>query len=121
MVTPMRRWFAILLLVLLPLQAIWAAAAPYCEHEQAPAAAKHLGHHEHEHQDVDVGPDESPGKPGATHADCHVCHGSASAPIAGGACGSPPLRAKHLSISEATALTAPPLTRPERPKWQHLA
>lgn len=117
----MRRWFAILLLVLLPLQAIWAAAAPYCEHEQAQAASKHLGHHEHEHQEVDVGEDEAPSKPGAAHTDCHVCHGSATAPVIGDAMASPQFSATHFSISEATALTAPPLTRPERPKWQRLA
>lgn len=111
----MRRWFAILLLVLLPLQAIWAAAAPYCELEQAQAASKHFGHHEHEHQDADVGQDESSGK------DCHVCHGSTTALVVGAAISAPRLGATHSSISEATALPAPPLTRPERPNWQRLA
>ncbi len=46
---PMRRWLTVLLLVLLPLQFVWAAAAPYCQHEES-AEARHIGHHEHEHQ-----------------------------------------------------------------------
>jgi hypothetical protein len=87
----MRRWFAILLLVLLPLQ------------------------------ELKAGQDESPSQPGAAHIDCHVCHGSAAAPIVAEAIGAPKFGAKHPSISEASALPAPPLTRPERPNWQRLA
>jgi len=41
--------FAVLLLVL-PFQMIWAAAAPYCAHETNTSASKHFGHHEHRHQ-----------------------------------------------------------------------
>lgn len=44
----MRRWLLKVLLVLLPLQFVWAAAAPYCGHEQA-SDAQHVGHHEHVH------------------------------------------------------------------------
>ncbi len=44
----MRKWLAILLISLLSLQASWAAAASYCAHEQG-AAARHFGHHEHQH------------------------------------------------------------------------
>jgi hypothetical protein len=48
-----RRLITIVLLVLLPLQAIWAASAPYCQHEHG-QAAKHLGHHAHEHHQDDA-------------------------------------------------------------------
>jgi hypothetical protein len=44
----MRRWLAILMLALLPLQFGWAAVAVYCGHESDPQA-QHLGHHEHQH------------------------------------------------------------------------
>ena len=44
----MRRWLTLVLLLLLPIQFTWAAAAPYCQHEQA-ADSFHLGHHVHEH------------------------------------------------------------------------
>ena len=42
----MRRWFAVILLALLPLQFSWAAVANHCQH-QAGAAADHVGHHDH--------------------------------------------------------------------------
>ena len=44
----MRKLVALLLISLLSLQASWAAAASYCRHEQG-AAARHFGHHEHQH------------------------------------------------------------------------
>ncbi|MBU0601652.1 MAG: hypothetical protein KKD25_04520 [Gammaproteobacteria bacterium] len=47
----MRRWLSILLLVFLPFQFTWAAAAGYCQHETG-AAAQHFGHHDHKHQAV---------------------------------------------------------------------
>jgi len=46
----MRRFFLIILVLLLPLQSAWAAATAYCQHEQRPAAKWHLGHHQHEHR-----------------------------------------------------------------------
>jgi hypothetical protein len=49
---PMRRYLAIFLLVLLPLQYSWAAMASYCEHETS-VTAKHPGHHTHDHASVD--------------------------------------------------------------------
>jgi hypothetical protein len=50
----MRRLIAIFLLLLLPLQAVWAAVEPYCLHESGQHQSSHLGHHEHErHADAD--------------------------------------------------------------------
>lgn len=43
----MRRWFLVFLLLLMPLQAVWAAVSPYCMHESLPAQTQHLGHHGH--------------------------------------------------------------------------
>ena len=48
----MRRWLTILLLVLLPLQFSWAAAASYCQHD-GDASTQHVGHHDHQHQVAD--------------------------------------------------------------------
>ena len=48
----MRKWLAIVLLVFLPLQFSWAAVASYCQHETG-AAAKHFGHHAHQHKAAD--------------------------------------------------------------------
>lgn len=125
----MRRWIALVLLVLLPLQAIWAAAAPYCQHEFDPAAG-HIGHHQHEHADQhpDQQPDASPdgtstgdGSGAAdAHADCHVCHSGSVLThelraVQWGATASLP------SPLSALAPPAPPGERPERPKWPALA
>jgi mono/diheme cytochrome c family protein len=118
MLIPMRRWLAILLLVFLPLQSLWAAAAPYCAHEETPKSM-HLGHHAHEHQETQPEPDSSDGL-GAAHTDCHVCHG------AGGALPGPSLatvQVGHFGPLTAwdTALPAPPVSLPERPNWARLA
>lgn len=114
----MRRWFAILLLLLLPLQSLWAAAAPYCAHEESPKSM-HVGHHAHEHQGSETDQDSSNG-PAASHADCHVCQG------AGGAIAQPLVpsgQAGHSAILPAWgfALPTPPVSLPERPNWPRLA
>lgn len=121
----MRRFAALLLLCVFSLQACWAVAASYCQHESAPVAA-HLGHHAHAHQADDAKADAGPGGSGASGApaadlDCHACH------------------AHHASVTPAPlafaaapaalpppqwvggALPAPPAARVERPNWQGLA
>lgn len=75
--------FALLLLVL-PFQAVWAAASAYCAHETSAAGSKHFGHHEHQHQashDSVPAPDDAGGAPGTTsfHGDCAACHLGCSA------------------------------------------
>lgn len=121
----MRRWIALLLLVLLPLQAVWAAAAPYCQHEGDPAP-QHIGHHQPEHgphaPHADPAPDETgDASPGSdAHSDCHVCHGGTVLPhvvetvqwAAGPSLPDP---------EPARGQPAPPSERPERPKWPVLA
>ena len=119
----MRRFVAILLLMLLPLQAIWAAAAPYCQHEgerQGEAASHHIGHHQPEHHHADGEGDHGGSAGSAEHSDCHVCHG--------GVVLSHEVRTVQVLASatqpvppEAHGLTAPPSERPERPKWPALA
>ena len=116
----MRRFVALLLLVLLPLQAIWAAAAPYCQHEDE-AASHHIGHHQPEHQHataVDAG--DHGDEASSTHSDCHVCHSGT-------------VLVHEVRLVQAMSTTtlpvptltqglpAPPTARPERPKWPALA
>ena len=77
---PMRRALVIVMMLLLPLQSVWAAAASVCGHETG--RASHFGHHEHAHQDVgDVqrDGDASGAQPVGGHADCGVCHGIGTA------------------------------------------
>lgn len=82
---PMRRWVLIFLLLVVPFQMVWGAAAPYCAHESTVAAKKHLGHHEHLHQGDDqqsAAADENSAAIGAYHADCESCHPGTSAVLA---------------------------------------
>ncbi|MBC7945409.1 MAG: cobalt-zinc-cadmium resistance protein [Burkholderiales bacterium] len=65
----MKRFALILLLLVVPVEASWAAVAAWCQHEQG-QAANHFGHHDHKHQGTDDGSDD-PGKP---HNDCGFCH-----------------------------------------------
>lgn len=73
----MRRLVFVLLLVFLPLQTVWGAAASYCGHE-ADSAAKHFGHHQHKHQQGQ-GERSTDGSGGAKASsvgdfDCATCH-----------------------------------------------
>lgn len=79
----MRRWLLVALLFVLPLQMVWAAAAPYCAHEASPGATAHFGHHEHEHQGTPsplAGADDSSGA-ATGDLDCGSCHLGASATL----------------------------------------
>ena len=125
----MRRWFAILLLVLLPAQLTWAAAAGYCMHKPG-AAVSHFGHHEHVEHSHACAPSQASGdvpdgegsdaSAGASH-DCGHCHGHA----AGIPLDIKPLRIDWVRCASAQAgeelWPAHAAVRPERPKWVHLA
>ena len=123
----MRRWLAILLLVLLPTQATWAAVAGYCVHKLG-SAVSHLGHHDHAaHGHASTLLDESDttfsisdATLGVSH-DCGHCHGQYAGML---------LRVESLRFeqipSPSIAVNDEPCTayhslRPERPKWSHLA
>ena len=116
----MRRWLSLLLLVLLPLQFTWAAAAVYCQHEAAPAA-RHVGHHEHEHEDaVQAKKDTRDAVKLAKFTsdnDCGSCHLTALKPLQ-----AEPLAVPALNGRQAPAGTVHPLQtrepdRLERPNW----
>lgn len=117
----MRRLFAIFLLILLPLQAIWVAAAPYCGHEPA-TVAEHVGHHAHEHDSAQAAPDtDGRASAGALDIDCHTCHGFGSAMVLEpGAMGVAPSQPGYPQGIALQSLQ-PPLPRPERPRWLPLA
>jgi hypothetical protein len=118
---PMKRYLAIFLLVLLPLQFSWAAIASYCEHETA-VAAEHLGHHTHDHGSADH--QESSKKTaqsaGMDH-DCATCHlGCAAALVSD-------LNTTTLATDNVHPLLLQVIVsqlsreRPERPQWPVLA
>lgn len=120
----MRRWFAILMLVLLPFQFTWAAVASYCGHERG-VAAQHFGHHEHQHH-ADSGAAQADGDGsgktlGGNDFDCANCHGSCSGIV------SPLTGLMSLDVATQPAMLAAELVRtlvhspPERPQWAPLA
>lgn len=86
----MRRWLTILMLLVLPGQFAWSAAAAYCQHEQVPAKA-HIGHHVHEHEapsDSRSMASDELGDPSASKAgkfvddsDCGFCNLSVAKPM----------------------------------------
>ncbi|MEH6435077.1 hypothetical protein [Massilia sp. DD77] len=67
----MKRFFLILLLVLLPLQFSWAIAGAYCAHEEA--AAPHFGHHVHKHDKANED-GKHDAKKIQLDTDCDYCH-----------------------------------------------
>jgi hypothetical protein len=114
----MRRWLMVFLLLVVPAQLIWAAAAPYCGHETSATSKRHFGHHEHRHQAdgqaAALNADDSSAA-GAFHADCEVCHLGASAvlPVPAVTLGVPPVRAPHHAPPQRYASHIP--RGPERP------
>ncbi|WP_066343591.1 hypothetical protein [Azohydromonas lata] len=113
----MRRRLVIMLLMLLPLQFVWGAAAAYCGHETAPTA-QHFGHHVHVHKSAraDDGA-KAPADLGLADNDCPVCHlGGPPLPpgVAVFVCtqAAPP---QHPAVGVPDS-SAPPGT-PERPNW----
>lgn len=117
----MRRLIAIFLLVLLPLQAVWAAVEPYCLHENTESQSHHWGHHEHQHpEDVDAadhdGGTQDPSKASVMlDHDHHCCSGvsllSAALPLPG------PLPQVEGVASTLPSDTSFDATRIERPNW----
>jgi hypothetical protein len=120
----MRRWFAILILTLLPFQFSWAAVAAYCGHENS-QRAQDVGQHAHQHA----------GQPGAEAAaaaadqnapavfdvDCGHCHGCCvSMPALAGDMAALTL-ASHPAPPAAAALRTLAQSPPERPQWLPLA
>ncbi len=119
----MRRYVLVLLLSLLPVQFSWASVAAYCMHEKAPAQARHLGHHEHQHQVLQADEKTVNGDKIAiaSDLDCCFCHGLGLGMLL-------PVVAVQISAEVATLdVVHPSAVRtmapipPERPQWRVLA
>ncbi len=136
----MRRFTAIFLLAMLPLQFSWAEVASYCGHESQ-ASTGHFGHHDHKHH-ADAGRDAGPAvdsgadlsssqdeaggtnsdkAPGGMDLDCGHCHGTCSAMLTlpMGLPGALSTALPSATLDETGGVHAP--TRPERPQWLPLA
>ena len=112
----MKRLALIVLMLLLPLQSVWAAASAYCEHEQG-VATQHFGHHIHQHQASTDSNDSSGKSPLNVHADCSSCH--LSCPAATESVRSTVVMASGLLVlaDYPDALSSVFPDHPERPKW----
>jgi hypothetical protein len=125
MLIPMRRWFAILLLAVLPLQSTWAAVAAYCGHESN-SQVQHLGHHEHQHLGGAVAAAPHSGAadadaPAGFDFDCGHCHGGyATLPLRLDGLATLPAASHRLVVVELVVRTLAPAP-PERPQWLRLA
>ncbi|WP_066338667.1 hypothetical protein [Azohydromonas lata] len=75
----MRRFVLVLLIALLPFQAIWAAAANACGHEHAGGSKAHFGHHEHVHKAAAAADRDASDEGGTADwscgAECSTCQG----------------------------------------------
>jgi len=114
----MRRFLALLLLVLLPLNAAFAAASGYCQHQKESSQAAHFGHHMHQH---DRSADKSNDTGVQIDPDCGFCHLSFSSFV--------PALSPTLGDNGPPQLVAPPVAEfcpttvdPfDRPPLAHLA
>ena len=116
----MRRWIAIFFLVLFPLQAVWAAAAPYCQHEKEPKTF-HIGHHTHDHHGVSNADGSDNQLPGLDDGDCQACHAFCGVLYSDATRTEPITLAPTPAIAPLFALPTPPQTQPERPNWHRFA
>ena len=124
----MRRWLTVFLLVLLPLQFSWGAAAVYCQHEPAPES-RHFGHHVHEHgdaahqgqqADLKKSADADKSKPAklAPDNDCGQCHHSAFKPVTAVAASLNVPGAQVLRGLSDPAFSSRSPDHPDRPNWR---
>lgn len=76
-IATVRRLILITLLIFMPIQFVWGAAASYCMHEEG-AAVQHFGHHAHKHQGKSQTSSESSQikkvPVGDDDPDCPTCH-----------------------------------------------
>lgn len=115
----MKRFFVLLLAVLLPLQFAWGAAAAYCEHETTMQGAAHFGHHQHVHK-ANAEHGKALGKLVADH-DCSFCNTGTAALLP--TFGAPPQSAFVVLSQELPPEQRRPsaLQRaPDRPQWLRL-
>ena len=112
----MKKLLLLLIVLLVPYQATWAAASAYCEHEHG-AAAHHFGHHTHQHHAGNAG-SSSTDSSGTLHGDCGYCHLGGACAVTVGVDLAPTPSSVSVAISPPDS--SPPsalLERPERPKW----
>lgn len=112
-----KKYLLILLMLILPVQYSWSAAAVYCQHEQG--SPFHFGHHAHEHKvkAENGGSHGKVGKVGMADTDCEYCHLFSHAffiPFDAPPAGPPAVR---FAAPEPVPYTSHIPQRPSRPNW----
>lgn len=113
-VRTVKKYVLILLMLILPVQYAWSAAAVYCQHEQD--SRFHFGHHAHQHKATSE-ESGSDGKVKMADTDCEYCHMFSHAffipfdtrPVA-------PLALSYASPN-TVSYTSPLPQRPPKPNW----
>lgn len=113
----MRRYFAIFLLMFLPLQLSWATVGAYCQHDTGQQNHQ-TGYHDHQQHKADA----KDFKKAGGDADCCPCHIGCSVGLCSGAT-LPGIAEPHIQSPDAVVVKYPAglPSKPERPKWAALA
>ncbi len=113
----MRKWLAIFLLMMIPLQFTWAATSAYCQHEKG-VAIQHVGHHGHQHQKLSSERSVADqAKPSGLDLDCGTCHAGCSFVVTSVLSNSVLTTSTEIEANTERLRTSPPLKVPDRPKW----
>jgi hypothetical protein len=112
-----RRLGIIFLMMLLPLQLTWGAAARYCSHETSNSAG-HVGHHVHVHQTVVTDDGVAGPSVDGDDTDCGYCHllGHAQ-PLIGNASSVTATAARGCVSAEISPPSCHVPDEIERPNW----
>ena len=112
-----KRFLSTLLLVVLPLQSVWATAAVHCGHV-AGAHQPHFGHHSGHHHGASADKALTSDNAGSgLDSDATHCHGAVTAVLMS-ALAWPVLASAEPPAPPAEAKRqAPALSPPERPQW----
>lgn len=112
----MRRLVLICIMLLLPVQWTWAAAAAYCAHESSPSSG-HIGHHEHVHKSSSTEDlkKAQASKAAALDLDCGYCHLSAAQWLPAPKDVMPPVMGAVFSVQDQPPVRSHISSGPERP------
>lgn len=114
----MKNLLILLLLLAIPFQYSWAAAARYCTHETGKVS--HFGHHTHQHE-AQPAKSDGDGKVAKADTDCESCHlFSHATAISTATTLAPPLAEGHIPISSKRYSSYIP-DRPPPPDWPLVA
>lgn len=111
----MKKFLLVFLLLVLPFQMSWATVSAYCQHEKG-AAAKHFGHHDHQHQ-AQNDDDSKDGPLVKIDKDCMYCHLSHVSIFTSSFVTPAVAPASMPAFADGYSIAFNPPDRPERPKW----